>query len=411
MAGLSVWPVATDSIQRHDPSRWRIRYSIGSGTPVTKSWSPNAFPTDSRSSGCRRSHGQHPQQLVGLVAERRPVRRTGERDPSVGVEDRDEIMAVLDQCPEAALGDLRTEPLGDVGDRPDVSGETARRIVAGLPEVDHEAVVAVSVADAVADLRRLRAPDAQLVPTRDPVAVIGVYAFHPAPAELRLGSPAGELVPAATEEDHPVGGVGHPHHHRRVVDRLAERFRPGTGSRRRARGTDVDHDPLHGRLVEQVRQHDLQLTPRPVTLATPCGAGRGRGAGLRERDVPRVGERGDIVGVQQIPAQLAGELGGREPHDVLDRRAHPLHHTTRIADPHHTPRVLRTSAHVTVAVGWPRQVSTLSRRKAHRTGSLARQLRGPTPSAGKGTAPRYPSAPRRGLGARGSISAVRVFST
>ena len=100
------------------------------------------------------------------------MRRTRKREATVTVEDCHEIVPVLDQRAEPALGHLRFDLLGDVDRRPDVPSERAVRVVAGNAGVDHPAIGAVRGLDSVVDLGSLGLRGPQLECLGDATAVV-----------------------------------------------------------------------------------------------------------------------------------------------------------------------------------------------------------------------------------------------
>ena len=181
--------------------------------------------------GVQHVNGDRPDEIRGVVPEGALVRWAREHEAAFVVVDRDQVVGVLHQGPEPALGEaLRRfglHQLRDVDDRPDVTGEGPGGVVAGHADVDDPVERAVGDPDPVVHLVGL-APVHQLDHT---VAVVGVEPGFPAVTELRSLTPAGEVVPTPVEEHDPTIGVGHPDH-----DGRARRPHGGRGRGQPGRG-------------------------------------------------------------------------------------------------------------------------------------------------------------------------------
>ena len=157
-----------------------------------------------------------PDQLGRVVAERPFVGRAREHEPAFAVVDRDQVMGVLHQGPEPALGGT----LGRFGRHPirdvDGAGVDHHSGDAGLGRLvrEHDFEVApgpVAVEGARRDRgARVPRPGERLVRLVDPVPVVGVHELEaPAPEEL-VGPVPQDLLDRRAEPLHDASGVTDP---------------------------------------------------------------------------------------------------------------------------------------------------------------------------------------------------------
>ena len=133
---------------------------------------------------------------------------------------------------------------------------------------------------------------------------------------VRVPARPGQRLVEAVVEEEPVGES-----RQWVVQRLVGEERLGLLALRDVANVD-DHTTDHG-IVDEVRVHELEPVPRASGVAGAELGGRVE-AGGGEHAGEVGGHSGNVVGMDEVEARLAHEVGGVVPHHVGDRGADVL---------------------------------------------------------------------------------------